>query len=59
MSFGAVLLTVPLAFLGSVIMMLVHGLNALQTLGVYSGLGTTLLFMLFVGTVWAIRDVRP
>ncbi len=57
MALGTIFLTLPIALLGSLWMMAVHGLNALQTLGVYSGLGAMTLVVVFLGTVLALRDI--
>lgn len=57
MAIGTIFLTLPIALLGSLWMMAVHGLNALQTLGVYSGLGAMTLVVVFLGTVLALRDI--
>jgi hypothetical protein len=35
-----------------------HGLNTLETLGVYSALGCMTLFTVFIATVVALRDIR-
>jgi len=58
MAIGAVIFTLPIALLGSIWVMAVHGLNALETLGVYSALGSMTLFTVFIATVVALRDIR-
>ena len=58
MAIGAVILTLPIALLGSIWVMALHGLSVLETLGVYSALGCMTLFTVFIATVVALRDIR-
>ena len=58
MAVGTILFTLPIALLGSAWMMAVHGLDALQTLGVYSGLGSLTMLVVFVATALALHDIR-
>ena len=58
MAIGSILFTLPLALLGSIGMMVLHGLNALETLGIYSALGSLTLMTVFAATMLALRDAR-
>ena len=58
MAIGSIFFTLPIAFLCSIWMTALHGLNALETLGLYSALGTLTLSTLFLATVFALRDLN-
>lgn len=58
MAIGTVFLTLPIALLVSIWVAVLHGLNAIQTLGVYSAFGSLTFFTVFIATVLALRDIR-
>ncbi|SMX24096.1 hypothetical protein [Boseongicola aestuarii] len=58
MAIGSIIFTLPVAVLVSLWVAVLHGLSALQTLGVYSAFGSLTLLAVFIGTVMALRDIR-
>ena len=58
MAIGTIFFTLPIAVLVSIWVAILHGLDALQTLGVYSAFGTMTLTAVFIATVLALRDIR-
>ncbi|NNJ67920.1 MAG: hypothetical protein HKP54_07750 [Boseongicola sp.] len=57
MALGTIIFTLPIAVLVSIWVAVLHGLNALQTLGVYSAFGSLTLLAVFIATVLALRDI--
>lgn len=57
MALGTIIFTLPIAILVSIWVAVLHGLNALQTLGVYSAFGSLTLLAVFAATVLALRDI--
>lgn len=48
MAVSTVLFSIPLALMGAAWAQVLHGLSALETLGVYSALGTMTLLTVFI-----------
>ncbi|MBT8460354.1 MAG: hypothetical protein KJN60_11850 [Boseongicola sp.] len=58
MAIGTIFFTLPVTILVSIWVAVLHGLNALQTLGVYSAFGSLTLMVVFVTALLALRDIR-